>query len=210
MSIDWITSHIIEITGAVTGIIYVFLEIKQKIWLWPLGIVTSSFYVVVFYQSGFYADMGLQFYYLFISVYGWYWWLKGGSSIDSGTLKVTNIKKRALFFSFLLFLSLFALIWVILSSFTDSPLPGWDSFTTSLAIVATWMLARKHIEHWYLWMVANTVSIGLYIFKELYPTVILFAVYTVMSFAGYMEWKRTMQFEKSRDRIKAQTMKHEQ
>lgn len=203
MVIDWITGHIVEITGAVAGIIYVFLEIKQNIWLWPLGIVTSSFYVVVFYQSGFYADMGLQFYYLFISLYGWYWWLKGGSSSGIGTLRVTNIKKRGLFYSFLLFLTLFALIWVILASFTDSPLPGWDSFTTSLAIVATWMLARKYIEHWYLWMVANTVSIGLYIFKELYPTVILFAVYTVMSFAGYMEWKRAMQSENSTEHLKA-------
>ncbi|MCA1756874.1 MAG: nicotinamide riboside transporter PnuC [Bacteroidales bacterium] len=209
MTIDWITSHIIEITGAVTGIIYVLLEIKQKIWLWPLGIVTSSFYVVVFFQSGFYADMGLQFYYLFISVYGWYWWLKGRSSSDSGSLKVTNIKKRGLFFSLLLFLVLFALIWVILASFTDSQLPGWDSFTTALAIVATWMLARKYIEHWYLWMVANTVSIGLYIFKELYPTVILFAVYTVMSFVGYMAWKRSMQEEESTNSLKAQTLKYE-
>ena len=209
MAIAWITGHIVEITGAVAGIIYVLLEIKQKIWLWPLGIVTSSFYVVVFYQSGFYADMGLQFYYLFISVYGWYWWIKGGRSSGSGTLKVTNIKKRTLFISLLLFLSLFAMIWAVLASFTDSSLPGWDSFTTSLAIVATWMLARKHIEHWYLWMVANTVSIGLYIFKELYPTVILFAVYTVMSFAGYLEWKRTMQGVEERDHLTAQTMENE-
>lgn len=209
MTIDWITSHIIEITGAVAGIIYVFLEIKQKIWLWPIGIVTSSFYVVVFFQSGFYADMGLQFYYLFISIYGWYWWLKGGNNSESGSLKVTNIKKRGLFFSFLLFLCLFALIWVILASFTDSQLPGWDSFTTALAIVATWMLARKYIEHWYLWMVANTVSIGLYIFKELYPTVILFTVYTVMSFVGYMEWKRSMKEESVTDRITAQTLNNE-
>lgn len=208
MLIDWLISHIVEIAGAVAGIIYVFLEIKQKIWLWPLGILTSAFYVVIFYQSRFYADMGLQFYYLFISIYGWYWWLKGGKSNDteSGSLPVTNIRRREIKFSILLFIGLFAGLWVILASFTDSPLPGWDSFTTALAIVATWMLTRKYIQHWYLWMVANSVSVGLYIYKELYPTVILFIVYTVMSFVGYIEWKRSM---KEEDKLAAKSLINE-
>jgi nicotinamide mononucleotide transporter len=75
---NWIIDNYIELLGAVTGLIYIYLEIKQNIWLWPLGIVTSAFYIYVFFDSKFYADMGLQVYYLAISVYGWWHWLYGG------------------------------------------------------------------------------------------------------------------------------------
>lgn len=181
--------HYIELFGAVTGILYVFLEIRQKMWLWPLGIATSAVYVIVFFNSKFYADMGLQFYYLAISVYGWYWWKKGGKSLGSEILPVTRIPSGLAYRALLVFALLFAAIWVVLSVFTDSPVPGWDSFTTSVSIIATWMLARKYLEHWWLWVIANSVSVGLYIYKELYPTVILFVVYTVMAVVGYFRWR---------------------
>ena len=74
---NWISDNWIEIFGTVTGIIYVFLEIRQNIWLWPVGIITSAVYILVFFTSKFYADMGLQVYYLVISVLGWYWWVRG-------------------------------------------------------------------------------------------------------------------------------------
>ena len=77
MLTDWISNNWIEIFGAVTGIIYVFLEIRQSLWLWPIGIITSGVYIWVFFSSKFYADMSLQGYYLVISILGWYWWLKG-------------------------------------------------------------------------------------------------------------------------------------
>ncbi len=82
---SWLQEHFIEIFGAITGIIYVFLEIKRNIWLWPLGIVSSAIYIYVFYQSGFYADMGLQWYYLFISVYGWIIWSRGKKIENAGS-----------------------------------------------------------------------------------------------------------------------------
>lgn len=189
---DWLANHYIELFGAVTGIVYVLLEIRQNIWLWPLGIVTSAIYVFVFFDSMFYADMGLQFYYLGISIYGWYWWTRGGVKNNSDLLPVTRIPSARAIGSLVVFLLLFVVIWMVLKGLTDSPVPGWDSFTTSLSIVATWMLARKYIEHWMLWVVANTVSIGLYIYKGLYPTVLLFAVYTVMAVAGFLHWRREM------------------
>ena len=88
------------------------------------------------------------------------------------------------------FVIIFAGIWFVLERFTDSTIPGWDAFTTALSIVATWMLAHKIIEHWYLWMIVNVVSIGLYLYKGLYPTVILFIVYAIMAFVGLREWNR--------------------
>lgn len=189
---DWLAAHYIEVFGALTGILYVILEIRQNIWLWPVGLVTSSVYIWVFYTSKFYADMGLQTYYVLISIYGWYWWLRGGRKYKSGSLPVTRISTQLSLKLLLVFLVLFAAIWYILSHYTDSPLPLGDAFTTALSIVATWMLARKIIEHWCLWVIADLVSIGLYIFKGLYPTVILFMVYTIMAVIGYREWRKTI------------------
>jgi nicotinamide mononucleotide transporter len=134
--------------------------------------------------------MGLQVYYLIISFYGWYWWIKGGDPEKSGNLPISRAPQKLYLILLLVMSALFIGIWLVLSEFTDSPIPGWDSLTTSISIVATWMLARKYLEHWVLWMVANTISVGLYIYKGLLPTVVLFIVYTIMAVAGYLSWKR--------------------
>ena len=81
---DWLSNNWIELFGAITGIIYVFLEIRQNIWLWPVGIITSTVYIIVFFTSKFYADMGLQGYYLVISCAGWVWWMRGGGQRAEG------------------------------------------------------------------------------------------------------------------------------
>jgi len=189
---DWLADHYIEIIGALAGIIYVFLEIRQNIWLWPLGLVTSTLYVWVFFTSKFYADMGLQTYYVLISVYGWYWWLKGGKKYNSDSLPVTRVSMKLSVILLFVFIALFVIIWFVLVNYTDSPVPLGDAFTTALSIVATWMLARKIMEHWILWIIADLVSMGLYIYKGLYPTVILFAVYSGMAVIGYLEWRKTL------------------
>ncbi|HCC71984.1 MAG TPA: nicotinamide riboside transporter PnuC [Bacteroidales bacterium] len=192
---NWLSDHYIEVFGALTGIIYVILEIRQSIWLWPLGLITSVIYIWVFFTSKFYADMGLQTYYVLISIYGWYWWLKGGKKYKKDSLPVTNISMKLAAILLFVFLALFVLIWFILVKYTDSPIPIGDAFTTALSVVATWMLARKIIEHWVLWIIADLVSIGLYIYKGLFPTVILFAVYTVMAVIGFREWRKTVNME---------------
>ena len=188
----WWSNHYIEIFGALTGILYVILEIRQSIWLWPVGLITSAIYIWVFFTSKFYADMGLQTYYVIISIYGWYWWLKGGKRYNIESLPVTRASIKTLIILFTVFVVLFALLWYVLLSYTDSPVPVGDAFTTALSIVATWMLARKIIEHWMLWVIADLVSMGLYIYKGLYPTVVLFAVYTIMAVIGYREWKKAI------------------
>ena len=188
----WWSNHYIEIFGALTGILYVILEIRQSIWLWPVGLITSAIYIWVFFTSKFYADMGLQTYYVIISIYGWYWWLRGGKKYKTNSLPVTRVSMKPGTILFFIFLILFVVIWLVLVNYTDSPVPLGDAFTTALSIVATWMLARKIIEHWILWIIADLVSMGLYIYKGLYPTVILFAVYTVMAVIGYLAWRKTL------------------
>ena len=91
------------------------------------------------------------------------------------------------------FVLLYIAMWIVLTRLTDSPVPVRDSFITSLSIIATWMLARKIYEHWYLWIVVNFVSAVLFLTRGLYPTVILYVVYGIMSFTGLAAWKRTIQ-----------------
>ncbi len=182
----------IEIFGVITGILYVILEVKQNKLLWPLGIITSLAYVYIFFSGKFYADMGLQVYYVLISIYGWYYWSRGGAKESKGELPVVRINRQQLILLVLTFVLAWAGIWFVLERYTDSTVPLGDSFTTALAIVATWMLTRKIIEQWFLWIIANVVSIALYIYKGLYPTVILYAVYAGMAVYGYLEWKKTM------------------
>ena len=182
----------VEIFGVVTGILYVILEVRQNRLLWPLGIVTSAAYIYIFFTGKFYADMGLQVYYVLISIYGWYYWSRGGAKADRGELPVVRINRMQLILLFLTFGLSWAGIYFVLARYTDSTVPLGDSFTTALAIVATWMLTRKIIEQWFLWIIANVVSIGLYIYKGLYPTVILYVVYAGMAVYGYFEWKKSM------------------
>jgi nicotinamide mononucleotide transporter len=250
--VKWISNNYIEIFGAVTGILYVFLEIRQNLWLWPVGIITSAVYIYVFFTGKLYADMSLQGYYLAISVIGWYWWSRGtGQRAGSGEprangggpgaesreqeeegrrgrkgdeetrsvatkyretergegemrgggdepvnadikLKVTTLKPVTGIILAVVFLAIYAAIWMVLDRFTDSPVPAFDSFITSLSIVATWMLARKIYEHWFLWIIVNMGASILFFTRELYPTVILYIVYCMMSFAGLIEWRKSL------------------
>ena len=190
--LEWLLSNKIEILGAILGILYIFFSIRQNIFTWPTGLLTSVLYVFVFFQSKFYADMGLQVYYVGISIYGWYYWVKGKKPENSDSVPVKETRKILWLKLAAVTLLLYGVILYILLNFTDSPVPFMDTLTTALSIVATWMLARKYIEHWLIWVVVDIISTGLYIYKELWPTVILFIVYTVMAVLGYVEWKKDL------------------
>lgn len=188
----WISENYIEVLGSAFGLLYILFSIKQNIWCWPIGFITSALYVYVFFVTKFYADMGLQVYYLVMSLYGWYHWMFGARSKKQDALKISVTNLKLGIYLFLANGILFIFIAYILINFTDSPIPYWDAFTTAASFVATWMLARKIIEHWIIWVVVDAVSMGLYIYKGLYPTVILFAVYTVLAVLGYIEWKKEL------------------
>ncbi len=197
LTIKWLSGNYIELLGAILGIVYVFFSIRQNILTWPVGLLTSALYVWVFFTSKLYADMGLQMYYVVISIYGWYEWIWGNSATKSEPLKVSRLNLRLGILLAIISFILFILMWLILDNYTDSTVPVADSLATSLSIVATWMLARKILEHWLVWIFVDAFSIGLFLYKELYPTVILFAVYTVMAVVGYIEWKKEIVAEKA-------------
>lgn len=170
-----------------------YLEINQKNSMWIVGFFSSAIYAVVFYNSKFYAGMSLNAYYVAASIYGWYCWRYAAGRDETGEgLPESRITwKRA---GILLAVSvvLFAAGGYALDNRTDSPVPYYDALAATLSIVATWMLAKKILEQWYVWIFVNFFSAGLYFWQGLYPTSALFIVYGVISVAGLIKWRRTI------------------
>ncbi len=187
----------LEIIGTIVGLVYLYLEYKASIHLWIAGIIMPAIYIFIYWDAGLYADFGINVYYLLAALYGWFLWKYGNknkcSEASNGNeLPISKIPKRLIFPSILVFVLTFILISYILISFTDSNVPYLDSFTTALSIVGMWMLARKFIEQWWVWIVVDLVSAGLYVYKELYMTSGLYALYAVIAFFGYLNWKKLM------------------
>lgn len=189
VTINWITTNWFELTAALLGLISIVLQIKQNAWYWAISIAMVSMYIAVYIDYRLYADMLLQIYYLIMSLYGWWSWKFGGSS-NSKSLKVS--KTPVQFWPLIIFVSMlmFVLLGLFMSHFTNSDVPWVDSLVTAISFTATWMLARKKIENWILWIIADSISIGLYYYKGMYPTLVLFIVLTILAFVGYHQWKK--------------------
>lgn len=191
----------LEILGTIVGLIYLWQEYHAGIYLWITSIIMPAIYLFVYYKAGLYADFGINIYYLIISVYGWMSW-KYGFDIFNGrnnaTPKKTSITYTPLRSAIMLataFSAVLIIITLLLLNYTDSNVPFLDSFTTSLSIVGMYMLAKKYIEQWWIWFVTDVVSVGLYIYKELYFTSALYALYAIIAIYGYAKWKRIMKEE---------------
>jgi nicotinamide mononucleotide transporter len=191
MILDYIQTNWIEIVGAILSLIYLYLSIKQKVSLWFFGILSSVFYMVVFFQSKLYADLSLQLYYVVISIYGWINWKRGKQGTGE-ELPPAQMSKRLWFNLSIATVIIYFVYYLVLVNFTDSTVPKADSLVGALSIIGTWLLARKYIENWLVWIVADGLCVGLYVYKGLYPTVILFVIYTVLSVDGYLQWRKSM------------------
>lgn len=185
----------LEILGTIVGIIYLILEYRASIYLWIAGIIMPAIYIFVYYNAGLYADFGINIYYLLAAVYGWIMWKWGkkeGCSDNEHELTITNMPLRL----YPLLSMFFVLAWLgiayILANYTNSDVVWLDSFTTALSIVGMWMLAHKYVEQWIAWIAVDVVSSGLYIYKDLYYTAGLYAIYVIIAIFGYMKWKQMM------------------
>jgi nicotinamide mononucleotide transporter len=181
---------VIEILGVITGLLCVWLLTRQNIWTWPLGIANNLCYIVVFFASKLYADMSLQFFFIAIAIYGWWNWRRGGRS--GGELPVRQIGGVHAFVLVALTCGLTLAISTALQRYTDSNVPYWDAFTTSLSLCALYMQSRKLIEHWYVWITADVFYIGLYIYQDLLPTMFLYAVFMALCVLGLVEWRKSL------------------
>ncbi len=172
------------------GLIYLWLEYRASVWLWAANIVMPAIYIFVYAESGFYADMGINIYYLVASIYGWLMWRYRGR--EERELPITRTPRHKVAPLVAVGVVSWALILFVLLRFTDSTVPYGDSFTTAASIVALYMLARKYVEQWLVWIVVDVVCCGLYLYKGLYPTAVLYGLYAVLAVFGYRRWLQMM------------------
>ena len=192
--VEYLKANWVEIAGAVISLIYLILSIREKSALWIFGFLSSLLYIWVFFHSKLYAEISLQLYYLVISVYGWITWQRKSEVTHDKSLIIKRItsKKQILLYA-LSAVGVYFVYYFVLKYLTDSPVPVPDSFVGSLSIIATFMLAKKKIENWLVWIVVDAFASGLYFYKGLYPTAILFVIYTVMAVVGYFQWKKKLE-----------------
>lgn len=184
--LEYLSNNWLEIVGTIIGFVYLWQEVKASIWLWLTGIIMPTIYTVVFYKSGLYADFGIQVYYIIAALYGFLFWTFGKK--QEKPLPIVHTSARQGVILFLITVLIFIPIYLILTNFTDSTVPLYDSATTALSIVALWMLAKKHVEQWFVWIAVDAVSSALYFYKGIYFTAVLYAVYTVVAVYGYKKW----------------------
>jgi nicotinamide mononucleotide transporter len=179
---------ITEVLGFVTGAWAVWLTVKENVWNWPIGIANSAFYVIVFAHARLFADSSLNGLYVVLGFLGWYWWLRGG--VNRSVLHVGRTKATTA--GILLVFGVIATLAMtrFLESVHDSA-PLLDALTTVLSLIAEFMLARKLLENWYVWITADVIYIGLYSYRSLYLTSVLYAIFLAMCIAGWVRWSRT-------------------
>jgi nicotinamide mononucleotide transporter len=178
-----------ELVGAVLGIAMVVCNIRQIHWGWPLAFLSSVMYGFVFADSRLFAEAGLQVFFAFTALWGWWQWLRGTSAAGQalqpqGLSPSITIKLIAFSAVFIPAIALF------LSKYTNSDVPWWDAVPTVLSLVATYLLGKKYTANWPLWIVVNVISIALFAMKSLWLTVGLYAVFAVMAAVGWRAWQQ--------------------
>ena len=177
----------IEIFGLCAGTLSIALLIKQNIWTWPIGIAYTLASLYIFFTAKLYADFALHVFFLFMSFYGWYYWLQGNSTFDS-ELPVSRESKKVLAYSIIICVLAIILAGNLFTIYTDAELPYWDNTTSILSVLAIWLQSRKKIESWVFWLIIDILSVGIYFYKELYFYSLLYSIYVIMAFFGYAAW----------------------
>lgn len=179
--------HWTEVAGFVTGGLCVWLVVRQNIWTFPVGIANNVFFIVLFLQVGLYAEVGLQVVYIGLGLLGWWWWLRGGPDRTRLVVRATPawVWPAAVL---AIALGTWLLHW-LLTTHTDSTVPGWDALTTTMSLTAQLMLSRKWIGNWLVWIVADVIYIGLYASKGLWLTSVLYALFLTLCIVGLRQWR---------------------
>lgn len=176
-----------ELTAVAFGLACVWFMKKESLWAFPLGIVNVLIYVYIFYTARLYANAAINGFFFVMSAYGWYNWSRkrGGQrpvriARCSPAERLWNATAIVLFF--------FLIRWILIR-FTESPIPGWDAATTAVYIIAQWLLSRKRIENWLLWISADVVMTVLLAWQGLWFSSFQYLVFTVIAILGYREWR---------------------
>ena len=179
----------LELISFVLAVLTVYLNIRQNHWGWLLAIVSSATYGMVFYSSKLYGDMGLQAVFVLVSFWRWYQWLYGGTPGQG--LQVTRLDRRGWSWALLGWLSGYVVLAYFLKHYTDTDVPRADAFLTAGSLLGQILLSRKKVENWAVWIVVDILYVGLYLYKHLILTAILYAVFVLMAAAGWRAWSRS-------------------
>ena len=184
---------ILELLATIMGILSVWYARKNNVLVFPTGIVSVLIYVFITYENKIYAEAGINIYYFIMSVYGWILWTSKNKKIKKNISK--NNTRDNLIYGFI-FLFLFCFLFFVLKS-TDSDVVFLDSITTALSLTAMLLLARRKLENWIYWVIADIIYIPLFIYKELYITSFQYFVFLVLAISGYFEWKKILHNDKN-------------
>ena len=188
---DW--KLVLQLTGIALGLLYLWLEYRADIRLWVVGLIMPVVHGILYYRSGLYADCSMQLYYVLAGLYGWLVWHRARGARQeaaSSTARIGYTPGRLVPALVAVYAVAHAAIYWLLTTFTNSTVPFWDSFTTALSVVAMWMLSRKYAEQWLVWLVVDLTTVGLYIYKGIPFTAGLYLLYSALAVAGYLRWRR--------------------
>ncbi len=180
----------VEFLAFTSGVVNVWLVTRQNVWNWPIGIFNVSLYLLIFADSGLYADSALQLVYIALSVYGWWAWLHGGTGRTS--LPVSRTSRLAWLWLVFAGAAVTAALTLLLDRTTDSNVPFWDALTTTLSLMATYGQTRKLLESWWLWIAADLIYVPLYLYKDLWLTAVLYVVFLSLCVVGLRGWSRDL------------------
>ena len=184
----------LEIIGVITGLLCVYLAARNNIWNWPTAIVSVGIYIFIFLDARLYADMGLQVYFLIMNIYGWYFWSK--KPVTELKTPVALITLRQTIISVLIIAAVTPSLGFLLINlspilhYKPASYPYLDSFCTACSLVAQVLLARKVLENWLIWIFVDIIYVGVYIFKHLDLTAVMYAIYVGIALLGYIDWKK--------------------
>ena len=192
--LPWLQQHYVELIAVITGLLYVAYTIRENNLLWLFGIISSGLYIWIFFKAGIYAYALLYFYYVFIGFYGWYNWSRKPAESTKSEKKL-RIHQASPGYLLGCLASIFILtlpIYLVLKYYTASDMALADAILTAGGMVATWMLTQKLLDQWLFWIVIDLLSFSVMIYKELYPSSLLFLVYALLAVKGYIVWKKEL------------------
>lgn len=185
----------LELISFALSVITVALNIRQLHWAWLFSILSSGLYAMVFFDARLYGDMGLQFVFILVSVWGWFCWLRGSETKEATdtipVLAVSRLSTRGQLVALAACLAGFAILSWFLKTFTDTDVPYADGFLTAGSLLGQVLLSRKKLENWHVWIVVDVLYVALYIYKGLMLTAILYAIFVVMAIMGLRAWSKT-------------------
>ncbi|MDE3232746.1 MAG: nicotinamide riboside transporter PnuC [Pseudomonadota bacterium] len=184
----------VELAGFVLSLAMVYCNIKEIHWGWPLAILSSALYGLVFWNSQLYGEASLQLMFILGAFWGWHQWRKGTQSNNpemqnASALQISQLSRVELKQTAAATLLAWPVLAYFLKSYTDSDVAIWDALVTSLSLLGQYLLAKKKIENWWVWLVVNIITVGLMLMKSLWLTALLYVLFAILSYIGLKAWR---------------------